>query len=441
MNHLLKKIKSIDKKYLAIFWAGTSSIVSKFSSLILQLVSIPILTQYLGKEKYGLLLIILSFTLFINISDLGLGMNLQLQLPKLIEEKKDREIITVFFSSVLIMTILSFTLLILFYFFLNGGYLDYLFKKKYLVEYKTVKIVFVCYCISLPFSMINRLYSVYLKTFISELFSSISFILTLLFIILLVKFKLSINYIAFVFQGTPMFMSVLSFIYFFIIKNELLKQKPILSFKQLKNTVKASIKYLLIPISIIFVNAPDSILIGKFLEYKDVTTYTLLLRLTNLLTFPIVLFINPLLPSINYAIAQENYKWMGKIFKQVFIFIIIACIFCTLILLLFGNAIIGYMIPSLSVSNSMLFCILIYINYTLIHSLISVIGNSSSFIGLFLKLLPWACILTLILKILFLFMFQKLQYIFLGTVLPIVAILHIPIVINYFKKNRSIEII
>jgi O-antigen/teichoic acid export membrane protein len=432
---MINKILS-DIKNTSVIYTGLAGLMAKSAGFLLQIVSIPLLSAYLGKEDFGTLLTVLSVTLFLNISDIGLGMNLQNRLPYYENTGFRKEGILLFMQSFIATAFISsllfiiLTLVILFTTFKNSspnGIYIYI-------------IVSSCFCLFMPFSLINKYYSVKLKAYIPELFNTISSITITVALFFVVKYKASIGVIAFVYQGTPLVIVIISFWYFFFIYKIKFFEVIKFNFIELKNVLKESFKYMVIPISVMLISAPDSFIIMKFVNSGEVVTYNILLRFAYFFIFPVTMFINPLLPSMNSAIVNKDFDWIKKKIYYILILLLILSFVYSILILLCGNIIIHLWLGNfVSFGIDTWIVVIIYILYSILNALISVISLTSILNEELIKVYFKAAIITTCTKIIFLYFYKNIGGFLVVSIVTMSLFFILPIIFKIKKKIYDIE--
>ncbi|WP_428658499.1 oligosaccharide flippase family protein [Runella sp.] len=421
-----------NKRSFSALTTGVAGILSKASSLLVQIITIPLLTSYLGKEQFGILLTFISVTLFLGVSDLGLGINLQNKLPVLEANQQNDEARDLISASFLIMSVFCVFIIIIFlglYYFID--FFDFLKFRKDATNYTIVPIIVVCFSLTMPFLLINKAYAAKFKGYINEVFSSISFILILFLLWCAVNYKWEIIFIALIYQGIPLIMAIISFIYFFALYKELSINFKNVSKKFFANTFRESVKYLLIPFSIMLINAPDSFFIAKFIGVEEVVTYNIVLRFVYLFTFPVILLVNPYLYSYNDAFAKNDILWIKKMNKNIILTLSGICILFFTILFFFGIDIIRLWVGKATIiSHELLLVAGMYIIFTIFNSFFSIIANTSPYLSLFIRILPFSAITSLIFKFILLQFYPTIESIFLGTMISMICIFFIPLSIR-----------
>lgn len=421
-------IKKIDKQLISVFFTGSAGIFVKAISLLLQVISIPLLIKYLGKEEYGILLTFLSFTLFLNVGDLGVGIYLQNELPKLLIEnnllKIKKMVIASYYSTILV----SFSLIAFFLMLIYWVDIFEIFDVKKKESNKWVPIItIVGFLLTIPLNLSAKIYIVLLKGYIAEVFNALSYLFLLLLLFLYLKKGTSSNLVALYFQFPPIVCGVLSTLYLIIRYKDFFSNVNIYELDNIFEIVAKSIKYLLIPFSVILISAPDVILIAKLIDTESVVDYNILLRVTYLFTFPVIVFIYPLTPILNNSLVSKDYNYINSVLKKTLLSITIIYSTIVVFIYFFGNKLIYLWLGNkINISFTLWIVLILYIGYILYNSLFSIIANTYVHIHFFIRTYYKAALFSILLKLTTLHFYPSIISVLLSTIFSIFIFFFIP---------------
>ena len=199
-NNLLNKL-IVSKSFNATKTTLTS-IASRILNSSLNLISLPLTVNYLGKYEYGNWAIISSYAVFFAFADIGIGKGLVNRIASY--EVDDTESIKKDLSSSLLIVVLI-QLLLLSIFFLVYYVSDKYFPLIDLNFKKSISIIALTAILSLPLNILQGLLNGLQKGYIYNLSIFSSNLLTFIFLIYIIQFRLSIVWLTACYFLLPVF--------------------------------------------------------------------------------------------------------------------------------------------------------------------------------------------------------------------------------------------
>ncbi len=374
---------------------------AKGINILIALILTPLLLNYLGDIQFGVFSTIYSFYIINNILDLGLGMYLQNKIPELTysEDKSllHRAISTVFFA----LLGMAFCFLIVFVNFEKNIDWRSIFKSADTVEaIKSVRMFAYCWVLYLPFSMVQKIRIGYQESYKTDIWITVSNILGLLICFVFVQLKYEPEYFILAIFGSNTLVNFIHFSNYFYSNSTFLPTWKLLDKALFKRFFKESFIYFTIQTSALILISSDSILIAHFLDVTHVTTYTLLYRMFGLCILPISLVVSPIFYSLNDAFARNDMVWIRKSSRKTLLFLIPISILMGLILIFTSNTVISFWIK-----RDIIFPFNILLSFgwlVVVFNLNIFVANLSNTVRYFkttFKIYPFACVITLIAKI------------------------------------------
>jgi O-antigen/teichoic acid export membrane protein len=374
---------------------------AKGINIIITLLLTPLLLNYLGNVQFGIFSTIYSFYIINNILDLGLGMYLQNKIPELTystdKNALHHAISTVFFA------LLSIGLTILILFLLIENYINwhFIFRSESTLNIsKSVRIFAYCWVLYLPFSMVQKIRIGYQESYKTDIWISIGNILGLILCYVFVQYHYAPEYFILAIFGGNALVNLIHFTTYFYKNLPLFPTWKLLDIELFKRFFKESFVYFTIQTSALILISSDSILIAHYQDVSHVTTYTLLYRVFSLCILPISLTVSPIFYAINEAFAINDMAWIRKSSRTTLFILIPVSLTMGLMLILTSNTIISFW---LNRDITFPFAMLLSFGWLVVvfnlNMFVANLSNSIRYFKKSFKIYPFACLITLIAKI------------------------------------------
>lgn len=315
-------------------------LIFKILSMGLSYISIPLFLKFLGKQDYGLWMTIFSIVSWIYTFDLGIGNGLRNKLSESFAKKdyiNAKEYITT--GYVILSTIAIFILFLGIIGIKISNITKFLNIDFYTESY--IKLVFMSIFSLTIINFIILLYKVFYfsihNSFIGELNN---FIFQISFIFLLYLFnyfnKVNLISIAIIYPGINLMIGIFATINFF---KKYPNLKPNLKFfkkEKIKEINGLGIIFFIIQISMLIILTTDNMLITKYIGANEVTTYSIVSKLFQILLILEGLISAPMWTLFIDAYVKKDKKWIKKAFRNLNLLFL---------LLILGVIIIIYILP------------------------------------------------------------------------------------------------
>jgi O-antigen/teichoic acid export membrane protein len=313
-NRLLNKL-FISKSFNATKTTLTS-IASRILNSSLNLISLPLTVNYLGKYEYGNWAIISSYAVFFAFADIGVGKGLVNRIASY--DLNDSETIkTDLSSSLLIVLLLQFLFAIIFivlYLLANQYYQDINFNFKY-----SICIIALTAILSLPLNILQGLLNGIQKGYIYNLSVFFSNIFTFFLLLLIIKLKLSIVWLTACYFLIPVITGYFVGFNYFRKETKYIPEIKKSDFKKGLKIVKEGSVFFIILIFSILGTSVDSIIINNFTTKENITTFAILQKFFSLVLLMQYFFV-PYWPVITNAIVQRDFIWIKSTFRKIRIY-------------------------------------------------------------------------------------------------------------------------
>lgn len=385
--------------------ATISTLGAKGINSLVVLITTPITFNYLGAERFGLLMTVWSLLTFMSFSDLGLGMGLQNAIQKL-ENLNDKIKIRTAISSafyflcILSISILLFSLLIDKYYLLS----NFIKVSPSLEEElkRTIYTFIVCFIILLPFTIIQKIQSAFQEQYINDIWDAFANITSIFLIIISIYLKLGIPAILFSLYGSKTFFTIINFLFQFSERRKYLKPSlAYIDFKMIKDLSKNGSLYFFLQIFIFLIGSIDSLLLNNYKGAASVASFSIGYRLYSFFMMPVQAYVGNILPAINDALISNDYKWVHYFIHKIIKWLILVSFISSITYIFFGDIIVRIWIDgNISLGRPLFIAFGVYILYSNINSMIISILMTSKFIKKGLLMIGATSIISFTLKIL-----------------------------------------
>lgn len=293
-------------------------LIFKILSMGLSYISIPLFLKFLGKQDYGLWMTIFSIVSWIYTFDLGIGNGLRNKLSESFAKKdyiNAKEYIT---TGYVILSIIAIFILFLGLIGIKISNITRFLNIDFYTE-SYIKLVFMSIFSLTIINFIILLYKVFYfsihNSFIGELNN---FIFQISFIFLLYLFnyfnKINLISVAIIYPGINLIIGIFATINFF---RKYPKLKPNLKFfkkEKIKEINGLGIIFFIIQISMLVILTTDNMFITKYIGANEVTTYSIVSKLFQILLILEGLISAPMWTLFIDAYVKKDKKWIKKAF-------------------------------------------------------------------------------------------------------------------------------
>lgn len=406
-----------------ILFTGLSTFGSKAVNLLVTFISVPLTYNYLGDERFGMMMTILSIIAMINFADMGLGLGLMNRLAEF-ENSEDKNalrkaISSTFFFLILIAT-LFFGIFVLVSQFIAWSQIFNVTSDLAIQESRTAVFIFVsCFVCSLPFSIIQKVQGGFQEGYYNSFWEAGGNIMGLLLLLLFVYQRLGVPYFILAVYGSRVLFLILNFLYqFLFVRRHLFPTFNYFDKNIVKIILKDGVFFFLLQFMTMLVNASDSVIVAHYLGAEIVAIYAIGFRLFSIFMMPAQAFIAPTWPAYNDAFARDDMKWLKKTTLRILKIVFLTSLVFSAIFFLLSNLIISIWInESVVLTTSLLIGFSVYIFYFNINGFLSNILSTSKYLNYLILVYPITAIVVIIMKIGFINYFESIESVLWATIL------------------------
>jgi len=429
-----------DSKNKGILLGSFSGLLLKLVSLGVNLISIPLTVNYLGREKFGVWMIFSSILILLNHTDFGIGNGLTSSLTKLNKEDilEKKKLIS---STFIFLTFISSIILcITFVIHKNYDYVDF-FKIQNPETAKQLElsllILLIFFIINLPLSISQKIYEADQKLYVHQYHQIIGSIIGLLGVIIAIKLDLNLVGIVFAYYIGVLFINIISSIRLLAsYGKEIIPSFKSFDYLKLKYLLKPGIIFFGLSLATVLSNSLDGIIIGKLLNVEEIGLYEIVKRIFLYASLTQVM-IYPLWPALSKAFHNYEFVWLKKTVLKMIFTATSLTIIITLPLVFWGTNLINFWTgENFEIPTGLIFGFFTFGVFSVYGGIMSSFMNITN--KLLLQQLILVCvvsILALLLKITLIPKYGITAAIW-SSVLPNLAIF-LPATILIFKKNTK----
>jgi O-antigen/teichoic acid export membrane protein len=358
LKEKLLLISKVDRQlYTTIF----TNYCAKGISLLTNIIVVPLLLNYLGSDKYGFLITLLTILNWIFIFDFGIVNSVKNLTSESIGKNNLVEIGKIFsnaaFLLILILVVAS-TLCIL---IIPIGNWQSFFKIKDIPEVQLNLILIssaILFLLNMFLSLGSNMYYGLQKGYIPNIFNAIGSVISLAGIYLSVKFELSILLIIIIYLSGFVIGNFLSFTFLVVIKRLVNFSYKLIHRSTLKDIFRLGTQFLGVSLISVIIYTADNVLITQKLGPGQIALFNPIFRLNQFVLQANGLYVMALWPAYTNAIVKNDFEWIKNKFRNSLKIICVIFIPPILILMFFGPQIVRFWlgnnnIPSLSLCFTM----------------------------------------------------------------------------------------
>lgn len=300
-----------------------SSLIKIIITSSIGIITIPICLNYFGVEKYGIWSVINSLMIYLSMSNLGLSSAASI----LMNKNKEYQIkLNIFVKSLKIIIVVIPLIMIILY-ALNIFFPNWIniinIPKYFFYETKfTIIVMIIFILINIPFSLVASALIGFQKNYIDNLFCILNSILNFIGILIMVKLKKNLIFLAIIIGIVNLSINLLKTIY--LKKNIINNKKIINNLNTNKKSNDMSYRVILITgfrcflgsIASMVVLNTDNIVISKMIGVEAVSAYSITFKLYTLVFTVIYILNSSIIPLIGREI--ENNYFINNIYLKTY---------------------------------------------------------------------------------------------------------------------------
>ena len=311
------------ERYRLIGLAGSSSILAGVMTSLLSLISVPLSVGYLGKEQFGLWMVLNSLVVWIQLSDCGMSDGLVNALAEA-NGKRDRTAACAYVTtSLVVLSLISFILLGCL--FLSYRYLPWQ-RILNLSSFENTLIAGRCFVtlgflfiLNIPLSIVTKIFSAFQLAYITNAVQVLSSTLSLIGLVVAIHFELDLPSLVLIVAACPLLGNLSLWLLLRRYLPWMRITSQLLSRTALSRIAKSSIPLSIYQIGVLLVNHAVNIVLAQVVGLSMVADYQILLRL-YLLVFSVgTVVARPFYPALREAFEGADHSWVSASVRRVLI--------------------------------------------------------------------------------------------------------------------------
>ena len=383
-TQIRKKFIGTDSRSKKMYKNTVAMIGIRGVSMILTLISAPIMLHHVDRADYGVLLTLTSIVGWVGYMDVGLGNGLRNKLPEFLA-KGDFHSAKKIVSSCYV-TLAIYVALIIVIFLMVSPFVDWLgvlnSPTSDAGEIRGLtNVVFIAFCIQFLFGLINSILFAYQMPAFQSLFTFVGqFIALIALVIQVYVFDVtSVLQIGAVNSMIPPLVLFLGSIGLFRTKlKEIAPSFKLFEFKSVGSILSLGLKFFVLQMITIVLFQANSIIIARVVSPEAVVEYNLAFKYVSLLTMIFSIVITPVWSATTDAYVRKDFAWINKtisLSRKV----CIASIFIGVLMVLASKFVYGIWLGkgTIDINYSTTSLILLYISFEMLYKVYGTIINGT----------------------------------------------------------------
>jgi O-antigen/teichoic acid export membrane protein len=301
---------------------GAITLAVRGLSLLTGLVSIPITAQYLGKEQFGIWLLLSTFMGWVTLADLGLTNSLVNTLTTSLardDRKKAKQAVSsAFFPMVALSIFLLFTTILLSNFIPWEKSLNIHLSTAVQQDTRWAIVVAMCFfAIKIPLSIPRCIYNAHQEGYIYQCWIGLANILSLLSLFISQYYHANLPWLLGTFFGAVIVGDIFAGIDIFYFRRPwLYPEYSSCNMHLLQDLLKIGFQFWVAQVVAICIFQTDLIIVANLFGVVEVATYGTLMKLFTIVEAVSSSFLTPLWPAYSDANTRGDYQWIRKTFQR-----------------------------------------------------------------------------------------------------------------------------
>ena len=383
-TQIRKKFIGTDSRSKKMYKNTVAMIGIRGVSMILTLISAPIMLHHVDRVDYGVLLTLTSIVGWVGYMDVGLGNGLRNKLPEFLAKGDFHSAKKIVSSCYVTLTI--YVALIIVIFLMVSPFVDWLgvlnSPTSDAGEIRGLtNVVFIAFCIQFLFGLINSILFAYQMPAFQSLFTFVGqFIALIALVIQVYVFDVtSVLQIGAVNSMIPPLVLFLGSIGLFRTKlEEIAPSFKLFEFKSVGSILSLGLKFFVLQMITIVLFQANSIIIARVVSPEAVVEYNLAFKYVSLLTMIFTIVITPVWSATTDAYVRKDFAWINKtisLSRKV----CIASIFIGVLMVLASKFVYGIWLGkgTIDINYSTTSLILLYISFEMLYKVYGTIINGT----------------------------------------------------------------
>ena len=391
-------------RYKRIFLSGGAGVLTKLITLLSGFISIPLTVNYLGPERYGMLMILTSFSLFLSFADFGLGNGLLNKISSAHARSAYKDAQRAISSTLALMIFISFIIGLVYFSTFNYISWDRVFNVESEVAIREAKpamtVLILFFLINLPMAIVRKVYLGLQKDYSFQVYAAMGSLASLIGVCIGIYYQVGLPAMVFFFMGGHALFAFIKGLKLFLHEHkELSPRLNLVDYKLCKNLLRAGSVFFLLQLFTLIGSSSDLIIITQIIGPEDAGKYSIIQRIF-MLAFLTSYFIEPLWPAFGEAMERGDKAWAKQtIVKALQISIVATIVILIPIIILINPILINLIGSSYLPSNLLLLGFFVFSIFANYGGIMSTFLNNKNTLNKQLPIVGITCVFSLALKI------------------------------------------
>ncbi len=300
---------------------GVVTLAARGVTMLVGLVTLPLTSHYLGRERFGLWLTLSSFLAWITIADLGLSNSL-INALSIADGTDDRKrarqaVASAFWMSLLVAVILIVAVIVAVP-LVNWPQVFSVVSPEAAREVTPALIVILLFCaLRLPASIIGCVYQGFQEGYVYQLWNGLSGLLGAAGLIVAIRAEAGLPWLAAAFLMSMLLADLMSAIYLFAFRRQwLLPRWKFFDWSQAGWLLKQGSQFWVAQMSAVMMLQTSLLIVSVIFGAGQSGGFGTTLRLFALIGAVQTAFVAPLWAAYGEAAARRDYDWLSLTFKR-----------------------------------------------------------------------------------------------------------------------------
>ena len=339
------------ERHRRILLSAGASTLSKVLGLLVTIVSIPLVLNHLGAERFGLWSTLASLVITLQFIDLGIGNGLINAVAEA-HGRGDRAAIRRYFSSA-VLALSAVGMLLLLLAPIVAVQVDWvgLFKLTDPVAQRevaaSVTTVIVCIALAMPLALLQRVQIGLQQGFVASLWQCASNLISLVAIVIATQLQLGLPWLVAALLGAPVLAALLNSMVFLVrAAPDLRPARRFVTKPALKELLITGSGFFVLQLAVAGVLYSDSIVIAYQLGAAAVAEYAVPERLFSIVSVLLATALGPLWPAYREAISRGDVPWVKRTLRRSLTLAIGLSLAASLMLVLAGPLLVAHWVDA-----------------------------------------------------------------------------------------------
>ena len=331
------------ERYRLIALSGAASIAAKIVTALVGLASVPMIVHYVGKDQFGLWMVVSSLVVWMQLADFGITNGLTNALSEAYG-RDDPEAASSYLSAALALTLLIalICLLPLFAAYLWVPWARVL--KLAQVDLAAMAnnaflLVGLAFVINIPVSLVTRVYGAYQRSYVTSLTQAISSVVSFLGMWVAVQCGVNLLWLVAISVFTPVLLNL--GLWLWISNLDMAPRVRYVSINRgsISRVANSSVPLFFFQCGALLVNQLVNFIIARVANLSLVADYNMILRIYLFVFAIAAAFSGPFYAAIREAFERSDRRWVTKAIQRSVVVRSLALVPFSLVLLPFGDEI------------------------------------------------------------------------------------------------------